>query len=83
MADTNKAPASKEEALAAGYRPIEAVEGFEALTQKSRKGAGFVTDAVDCTSSAPGTKCFDYTYPNGTHVVGYCENGVCKLYARE
>ena len=39
--------------------------------------------AVDCQISPPGTLCFDYTYPNGKHVVGYCDgNGNCQLYSQ-
>lgn len=83
MAPPHKTITSSQHAAAEGYRPIASLAGFlEAkgqahLLAETASGLG-----VDCQTAPPGTKCFDRVYPDGSHVVGFCDgNGNCRLQA--
>lgn len=70
-------PQTYEEALAQGYTPIEdedaflAEHGLEAEEQArlSHFAKGL---EVDCETAPEGTKCFEWTYRDGTHKVCFC-----------
>ncbi len=85
MATPTIAPVSKEAAWRRGYRVVKELpqlhatlqltsEQFEAERTQFRDDNG-----VDCRTARPGTLCFDRCYPNGVHVVGYCDQSKgCK-----
>jgi hypothetical protein len=89
MGNPGKPPKSHQEALAQGLAPVPNVRSFVksrlGLTQAEfrRQKAQFAAanGPVDCTTAPDGTTCFDWTYPDGTHVVGICTNNSCKTYS--
>jgi hypothetical protein len=82
------APNTPKEALARGYQRIANVSLFtkdklkiSPATFQQHRDQVAVSNPVDCSTAPEGTQCFSWNYPDGTHVVGYCENGTCTMYS--
>lgn len=85
MTDHTTSPGSAEEAQQRGYEVVDNLERYlgSRKVDKSQFSAA-PGGLADCQVSPPGAKCFEFTYPDGSHVVGFCDgNGICKLYARK
>lgn len=80
MTDSNRPPATFEEAIASGFEPIDDIETFlrervgtsiDSLRQKQKRFS-MESLRVDCSVAPPGTPCFDFCYSNGVRILGYC-----------
>ena len=73
------APGSYDEALAAGFEPIDDIDGFlsengllgeDANGQKGLRA--FSGLMHDCATSPIGSPCFDFCYSNGVRILAFC-----------
>ncbi len=70
-------PQTYEDALAQGYAPIEDMDAFLAdhgleAEEEARLSQFTKGDQVDCETALEGTKCFEWTYSNGTRKACFC-----------
>ncbi len=80
-----RTPRTKEEAISKGYNLVTDVQslcqrlGISPAKLAAQRAQFSADNAVDCSQQPDGTVCYDFEYPNGDHVVGYCQGGQCTL----